>query len=115
VLTAISFRRFAILTVIVIATAVAAVAAATRVIPLDSVREAVKSEIRAATGLNPMLRGPVSISMFPAATVNFSDVVLGEQAGAEQAFTVEQLTANLRLMPTATPTGHPCSTLWRTL
>lgn len=98
-LTALSFRRLAIPFAIAIVTAVAAVAAATRVIPLDAVHEAVKSEIRAATGLDPVLRGPVSISMFPAPMVQFSDVVLGGRAGAEQAFAAEQLTANLRLMP----------------
>ncbi len=96
---AISVRRLAILIAIVIATAIMAGVAATRVIPLDVVGDAVKTQIRMATGLDPILRGPVSISMFPAATVNFSDVVLDDHAGGGQAFAAEQLTANLRLMP----------------
>ncbi len=96
--TAANFKRLAILAAVGIAAAVAVVAA-NRVIPLDTMRDAVESEIRAATGLDPVLRGPVSISMFPAATVDFFDVVLGDHAGGEQAFAVDRLTANLRLLP----------------
>ncbi len=97
--TAISLKRIAILIAVVVAAGVSAIAAATLMIPVDTVREAVKSEIRAVTGLDPVLRGPVSMSMFPAPTVNFSDVALGEPVAGETAFAVEQLTANLRLMP----------------
>ena len=91
--TAIGVKRIAILIAVVIAASISVIAAATLVIPVDTVREAVESEIRAVTGLDPLLRGPVSVSMFPAPTVEFSDVVLGEPIA------VEQLTANLRLMP----------------
>src|SRR5882762_10167532 len=68
-------------------------------IPVDTVREAVKTEIRAVTGLDPVLRGPVSMSVFPARTVTFSDVVLGESAVGEPAVAVEELIAHLRLLP----------------
>ena len=57
--TAISLKRIAILIAVVVAAAVSAIAAATLMIPVDTVREAVKSEIRAVTGLDPVLRGPV--------------------------------------------------------
>jgi AsmA protein len=99
VLAAIGVKRIAILIAVVVAAGISAIAAVTLVIPIDTVREAVKSEIRAVTGLDPILRGPVSMSMFPAPTVNFSDVVLGEPVEGETAFTVDQLTANLRLVP----------------
>ena len=33
--------------------------------PADTVREAVKAEIRAVTGLDPVLRGDASVSLFP--------------------------------------------------
>jgi AsmA protein len=99
VFTAISLKRFAILIAVVVAAGISAIAAATLMIPVDTVREAVKSEIRAVTGLDPILRGPVSMSMFPAPTVEFSDVALGEPVAGETAFAVDQLTANLRLMP----------------
>jgi AsmA protein len=68
-------------------------------IPVDTVRDAVVSEIRAVTGLDPRLRGPILVSMFPVPTVEFSDVALGEPAAAEPALAAEQLTVNLRLMP----------------
>jgi len=99
VFTAIGVKRIAIFIAILVAAGVSVIAAMTLVIPVDMVREAVKNEIRAVTGLDPVLRGPVSMSMFPAPTVNFSDVVLGEPVEGETAFTVDQLTADLRLMP----------------
>ena len=34
-------------------------------ISVDAVREAVTTEIRAVTGFNPVLRGKVSVSLFP--------------------------------------------------
>ena len=37
--------------------------------PADAVREAVKAEIRAVTGLDPVLRGGASVSLFPTGTV----------------------------------------------
>jgi AsmA protein len=99
VFTANGVKRFAILIAVVIAAGIGAIAAATFVVPVDTVREAVTSEIRALTGLDPMLRGPVSVRMFPAGTVTFSDVVLGERSAGEPAFAAEELTANLRLTP----------------
>lgn len=75
------------------------IAAATGVVPADMIRDAVESELRAATGLDPLLRGPVSVSMFPVPTVAFSDVALDEQAAGGAALTAEQLNVNLRLMP----------------
>ena len=97
--TAIGVKRIAILIAIAIAACIAAVAGATLVIPVDAVREAVIAEIRAVTGLDPVLRGSVSVSMFPAGTVRFSDVVLGERVAGDPALAVEELTANLRLAP----------------
>ena len=46
--------------------------------PADAVREAVKAEIRSVTGLDPVLRGSASVSLFPTGTVTFDDVSLGE-------------------------------------
>jgi len=39
--------------------------------PADAVREAVKAEIRAVTGLDPVLRGGTSVSLFPTGAVSF--------------------------------------------
>jgi len=93
-----ALKRVAILIAVVLAAGIAAVAGATLIIPRDTVRDAVIAEIRAVTGLDPVLRGPVTASMFPAGTISFSDVVLGESVG-DPAFAVEKLTADLRLMP----------------
>src|ERR1700691_5825923 len=47
-------------------------------VPATNVRDAVKTEIHALTGLNPTLRGGVSVSLFPHPSVSFHDVALGD-------------------------------------
>lgn len=85
-----------------------AIAATTVFVPADAVRDAVKNQIEAATGLHALVRGPVSLSMFPAPSIAFSDVALSadsdsdSSAGGEHeasALTAENLTVHLRLMP----------------
>jgi AsmA protein len=68
------------------------------VIPADSVRDAVKSEIRTVTGLEPVLRGHVAVSLFPTGSVQFNDVSLGDNSGAS-ALSAEQLRVRLRFFP----------------
>jgi AsmA protein len=68
-------------------------------IPADTVREAVTNEIRAVTGLEPLLRGEVSVSLFPSGTVSFENVVLGDDRTGEPAVLAKQLTAHLRYFP----------------
>jgi AsmA protein len=92
-------KRIAILIAAIVAACSTIIAAATHVFPVDTVRDAIESEIRAVTGLDPALRGPMSVSMFPVPTVEFSDVALGEPVAGETALAAEQLTVNLRLMP----------------
>ena len=67
--------------------------------PADAVREAVKAEIRAVTGLDPVLRGAVSVSLFPTGTVRFDDVSLGDNRTGAPALTAEQVVARLRFFP----------------
>ena len=92
-------KRFFSLIAIVAAVGVGALIVARHAIPADTISDAVKTEIGAATGLDPELRGPVSMSVFPARMVSFSDVVLGDAAAKEPAVAVEQMIVNLRLMP----------------
>ena len=66
-------------------------------ISADTVRQEAMSEIRAATGLNPVLRGEATISLFPSGKVSFADVVLGDEK--QPALTAERLTARLRFFP----------------
>jgi AsmA protein len=68
-------------------------------IPAATVRDAVKKEIKAVTGLDPMLRGAVSVSLFPHATVSFRNVLLGDEGSARPAVAADELTARLRYFP----------------
>ena len=44
----------------------------------DTVRHQVLSEVRAVTGLNPILRGQTTVTLFPSGSISFGDVVLGD-------------------------------------
>ena len=68
-------------------------------IPADSVREAVKAEIRAVTGLDPSIHGDVSVSLFPTGSVRFNDVSLGDSRTGAAALTADQLVVRLRFLP----------------
>ncbi len=66
-------------------------------ISADAVRVQAMSEIRAVTGLEPILRGPTTVTLFPSGRVSFDDVVLGDPG--RPALTAERLTARLRFFP----------------
>jgi AsmA protein len=68
-------------------------------IPADTVRDSIKAEIRAVTGLDPVLRGDVAVSLFPTSAVVFDQVAFGDNRGGEPAMTVEQLVVRLRFFP----------------
>jgi AsmA protein len=95
----IGLKRFVLLIAIAAAVGAAAVVVAKHAIPVDTVTAAVKSEIGAVTGLDPVVRGPVSMSVFPARMISFSDVVLGESGSDGPAVSVKELLVHLRLMP----------------
>lgn len=61
------------------------------------VRQAVEAQIRAATGLDLVVNGATEISVFPASYVRLHQVSLKGATG--DALTVDDLTANLRLLP----------------
>jgi AsmA protein len=101
-------KRIALLLAALVAAGTSVIAAAISFIPADTIREAIVSEIKAATGLTPQLRGPILVSMFPAPNVVFSDVALsggklsdgaGEPDAGEPTLTAEHVTVNLRLVP----------------
>jgi AsmA protein len=71
-------------------------------IPADQVREAIKAEIRAVTGLDPVLRGDISVSLFPYGKVTFADVTLGDQAQGTPPLAADRLTTKLRFFPLLT-------------
>jgi AsmA protein len=63
----------------------------------EAVRAEALNDIRSVTGLDPILRGKATVSLFPQGSVSFADVVLGD--ADRPALTAERLTARLRFFP----------------
>jgi AsmA protein len=68
-------------------------------ISADTVRDRVKEQIHAVTGLDPVLSGDVTVSLFPTGSVRFNDVSLGDRRAGTSALTAEQLVVRLRFFP----------------
>jgi AsmA protein len=97
--TATGLKRLSLVVAAVLAVGIGALVVASALIPTATVRNAVIAEIRAVTGLEPTIRGEVTVSLFPTAMVRFSDVVLGDAGEGEPALSADRLTAKLRLLP----------------
>ncbi|MBN9594950.1 MAG: AsmA family protein [Afipia sp.] len=70
----------------------------------NAVRLSVEKQIRAATGLDLMVSGDVRVSIFPGSAITLRQVGLKGSASrgsgiADEPLSVEELTANLRLIP----------------
>jgi AsmA protein len=91
------FKRLGIVIAIIVLASLTALGSMALLIPRDSVRDAVKAEIRNATGLDLVLRGDVAVSLFPTGSISFSDVSLGDDA--EPALVADRLIARLRFFP----------------
>src|SRR5271169_661626 len=94
---AIGLKRLGLALLAALAVGAGMVVAASYLVSADAVRRQVLSEIRTVTGLNPILRGEASVSLFPTGSVSFADVVLGD--AKRPALTAERLTARLRFFP----------------
>ena len=85
---AIGIKRLGLAVVALAAVGFGALSILSFLMPAEAVRDAVKAEIRAVTGLDPVLRGDASVSLFPTGTVRFDDVSLGgkrhRRAGAHR-------------------------------
>jgi AsmA protein len=92
-----AFKRLGLILLSVIAAAAGVLMTASFMISADTVRQQAMSEIHAVTGLNPILRGEASVSLFPSGRVSFADVVLGD--AKQPALAAERLTARLRFFP----------------
>ena len=92
-------KRLAIAVATMIAAAFATLVALSFLMPAASVRDAVDREIHAVTGLEPVLRGSISISLFPSGTVSFHDVLLGNDPNGQPAVVADELIAHLRYFP----------------
>ncbi len=71
---------------------------ASYLIPADAVRDAIKAEIREATGFETIIAGPISVSLFPSSSITFGAVQLRGD-GQDPALYSERLIARLRLIP----------------
>jgi len=91
--------RLSLVVAAVFAAGIGALVAAAALIPSEKIGQAVIVDIRAVTGLEPTIRGDVSVSLFPTAMVSFSDVVLGAEESATPALVADRLTAKLQLLP----------------
>jgi AsmA protein len=92
-------KRLAIVIPALAAVGVGALLVLPFLMPPEAVRDAVKAEIRAVTGLDPVLRGATSVSLFPTGTVTFDDVSLGDDRTGAPALTAENVVAHLRFFP----------------
>ena len=92
-------KRLGIAATVVLAAALCAVTALSLLVPADRVREHVKTQILAVTGLEPVLNGPVDVSLFPAGSVTFGDVSFDDKRSERRALTAQQLVVRLRFLP----------------
>src|SRR5882757_6090137 len=65
----------------------------------DEVRAAIEAQIRSVTGFDLVVSGEASVSIFPVSAVTFQHVGLRDTGTASPALLVDELTANLRLIP----------------
>ena len=93
------FKRIGLALAAVLVIGAGLLTAMSLLISAEAAREAVKAEIRAVAGLEPVWRGPASVSLFPFGTVSFDDVTVGEDAAGNKALTADRLTARLRFFP----------------
>lgn len=96
---AVGVRRIAFLAIAIAVLLVAALAVATLSISASAMRSAVENDIRAATGLDLDVRGPIDVSFFPAGSIVFRDVRLKTDDAEQPALQVGALRADLRVMP----------------
>ena len=92
-----AFKRLGIAIAAVVLASFAALGAMALLIPVDTVRDAAKAEIRSVTGLDLVLRGDVAVSLFPTGSISFADVTLGDDA--KPVLAADRLTARLRFFP----------------
>jgi len=92
-------KRLAIAVAALVAAVVVTLLGLSFFVSAASVRDAVTREIHAVTGLDPILRGDVSVSLFPSGMVSFRNVLLGDDGNGAPAIVADELTAHLRYFP----------------
>ncbi|MCC6890709.1 MAG: AsmA family protein [Hyphomicrobiales bacterium] len=97
--TALGIKRIAVALASALGLGLAVLLTLSLAIPAERVRDAVKTQIRQVTGLDPVLRGDVAVSLFPTGSVRFNDVSLGDSRTGAPALSTEQLLVRLRFLP----------------
>jgi AsmA protein len=92
-------KRFGLAVIALVVAGFGALLVLSLVIPAATVREAVKAQILAVTGLDPVLRGEVIVSLFPTGSVRFNDVALGDSTMGASPLTADELVVRLRFFP----------------
>jgi AsmA protein len=92
-------KRLGIAAAAMIAAVFVTLIALSFLMPAASVRDTVAKQIHAVTGLDPILRGDVAVSLFPSGTVSFRNVLLGDDRTGEPAVVADEMTARLRYFP----------------
>jgi AsmA protein len=92
-------KRLAIAVAGLVAAAFVVLIALSFLIPATSVRDSVRAEIKAVTGLDPVLGDDISLSLFPSGAVSFRNVLLGNDLNGEPALAADELTVRLRYFP----------------
>jgi AsmA protein len=98
----IGFRRLGVAVAAFAGAGAIALAAVSYFVSADGAGNAVLSEIRAATGFEPSLRGPVSLSIFPSPRLSLGDVALAGPDRNDPPLTAERLVAHVRWLPLLT-------------
>jgi AsmA protein len=91
------FKRLGIAIAAIALAGFAALGALALLIPVDTVRESAKAEIKSVTGLDLLLRGEVAVSLFPRGAISFANVTLGDDGNP--VLVADRLTARLRFFP----------------
>jgi AsmA protein len=92
-------KRLGIAAAAIIAAVFVTLIALSFLMPAASVRDTVAKQIHAVTGLDPILRGEVAVSLFPSGTVSFRNVLLGDDRTGEPAVVADEMTVRLRYFP----------------
>ena len=86
---------------VVLGVIVVAIVAIPFFVPLDAIRERIVTEVKAATGRDLTIAGPVDLSVFPSVAVELSDVSLSNAQGASrpEMLSLGQLDVEVALFP----------------
>lgn len=95
----VGFKRLGVAVVAMASLGVLVLGLASWLVSVDAARDAVASEVRAVTGLEPTVHGPATLSMFPSPRVSLEDVTLAGFADDDQPFVADTLVANVRWLP----------------